>query len=220
MSFFDFGPLFDPRRRGRATLPRDDDEPVIIDIETNGDEAHAAAGSGTKPPTGAPRITRQAKRPSHGRGSRVLIAVVAVIAVVVALFFAVANFATDVMWYSQLGFQSMCGRSWARASACGSRMRAGGAVSFLSATLAIHARPAYSDGSTIRIHGDMIEVANGQFEDAGVWLIVALVVGVMFGSQFNANWTDILLMFNAKRSAPPTRSSESTTGSTSSCCPV
>ncbi len=94
MSFFDFGPLFGATPGARKpSNQKDDDEPVIIDIETNGDEPHAAAGSDAKPPTGAPRIARQAKQPSHGRGSRVLIAVVAVIAVVVALFFAVANFA-------------------------------------------------------------------------------------------------------------------------------
>ena len=61
MSFFDFGPLFGATPGSRKpSNQKDDDEPVIIDIETNGDEAHDAVGSGTKPPTGAPRITRQA----------------------------------------------------------------------------------------------------------------------------------------------------------------
>ena len=202
MSFFDFGPLFGATPGSRKpSNQKDDDEPVIIDIETNGDEAHAAAGSGTKPPTGAPRITRQAKRPSHGRGSRVLIAVVAVIAVVVALFFAVANFATDVMWYSQLGFQSIV---W---TLLGTRVGLWLAyaalmvlVTFISATLAIRARPAYSDGSTIRIHGDTIEVGKSVSSKTArrVAIVVSLVAGLMFGSRFNANWTEILLMFNGE----------------------
>ena len=29
-------------------------------------------------------------------------------------------------------------------------------------------------------------------------VVVSLVVGVMFGSQFNSNWSEILLMFNAQ----------------------
>ena len=202
MSFFDFGPLFGATPGARKpSNQKDDDEPVIIDIETNGDEPHAAAGSGAKPPTGAPRIARQAKQPSHGRGSRVLIAVVAVIAVVVALFFAVANFATDVMWYSQLGFQSIV---W---TLLGTRVGLWLAyaalmvlVTFISATLAIRARPAYSDGSTIRIHGDTIEVGKSVSSKTArrVAIVVSLIAGLVFGSRFNANWTEILLMFNGE----------------------
>ncbi len=130
-----------------------------------------------------------------------LIAVVAVIAVVVALFFAVANFATDVMWYSQLGFQSIV---W---TLLGTRVGLWLAyaalmvlVTFISATLAIRARPAYSDGSTIRIHGDTIEVGKSVSSKTArrVAIVVSLIAGLVFGSRFNANWTEILLMFNGE----------------------
>ena len=29
-------------------------------------------------------------------------------------------------------------------------------------------------------------------------VVISLIVGVIFGSQFNANWSEILLMFNAQ----------------------
>lgn len=31
-----------------------------------------------------------------------------------------------------------------------------------------------------------------------VAVVISLIVGVIFGSQFNANWSEILLMFNAQ----------------------
>lgn len=72
----------------------------------------------------------------------VAIAVVVAIAVIVALFFAVSSFAADVMWYSQLGFQSVV---W---TLLGTRVGLWVfyaalmvLVSYIAATLAIRARP-------------------------------------------------------------------------------
>lgn len=202
MSFFDaFGMMFDPdddpRRRNAAGT---DDDPVILNVETDGDDA----SDRTQPPRrpAGPRITRRPERPrGNGRGSRILLGVIVALVVVVGLFFGLSRFITDLMWYGQLGFQSVI---WTQLG-----VRVGvwvayallvAAVGFLSATLAIRARPADADGSTVRIHGDVVEIANGISSKHArmVAVIVALVVGVAFGSQFNANWSDILLMFNAQ----------------------
>ena len=62
------------------------------------------------------------------------------------------------------------------------------------------ARPDAADGSTIRINGDTIEVGKGVSSKSArrVAVVISLIVGLMFGSQFNANWSEILLMFNAQ----------------------
>ena len=202
MSFFDaFGMMFDPdddpRRRNAAGT---DDDPVILNVETDGDDASHRTPPPQRP--AGPRIARRPERPrGNGRGSRILIGVVVALVVVVGLFFGLSRFITDLMWYGQLGFQSVI---WTQLG-----VRVGvwvayallvAVVGFLSATLAIHARPADDDGSTVRIHGDVVEIANGISSKHArmVAVIVALVVGVAFGSQFNANWSDILLMFNAQ----------------------
>ena len=73
-------------------------------------------------------------------------------------------------------------------------------VSYVSAWLAIRARPDSSDGSTFRIKDDVIEVGKSFSSKTArrAAVVVSLVVGVMFGSQFNSNWSEILLMFNAQ----------------------
>lgn len=105
------------------------------------------------------------------------------------------------MWYAQLGFQSVI---WTQ---LGTRVGLWvayalliAAVGFLSASLAIWARPDAADGSTIRINGDTIEVGKGVSSKSArrVAVVISLIVGLMFGSQFNANWSEILLMFNAQ----------------------
>ncbi len=70
---------------------------------------------------------------------------------------------------------------------------------FVSAWLAIQ-RPDSADGSTIRINGDVVEVGKSVSSKTArrVAVVISLIVGVIFGSQFNANWSEILLMFNAQ----------------------
>ena len=157
------------------------------------------------PPKGPsrPRIARRPNRPRKGasRGNKILIGIVLALAIVVGLFFALAQFITDVMWYDQLGFQSVI---WTQ---LGTRiglwiayalLLAG--VSFISATLAIRARPDAADGSTIRVKGDTIEIGKGVSSRNArrVAVVVSLIVGLIFGAQFNSNWSEILLMFNAQ----------------------
>ncbi|MEE1296850.1 MAG: UPF0182 family protein [Bifidobacterium sp.] len=204
MSFFDFFPHAGgagPRRNPHGK--RTDDDPVIIDIETNGDPKPQGSSGGQAPPD-SPRIARKGAgggKHHTSRGTRILIGVVVALVVVVALFFALATFATDLMWYSQLGFASVV---W---KLLGTKVGLWVAyalvmvgVTYLSATLAIRARPAYADGSTIRIHGDTVEIGKSVSSRTArrVAIVVSLLAGVLFGSRFNANWSEILLMFNAE----------------------
>ncbi|MBF9692030.1 UPF0182 family protein [Bifidobacterium dentium] len=206
MSFFDmFGPLFDPSEgANRSDRQRSsNDDPIILNVETDGDTTSRSGSS--VPPKGPsrPRIARRPNRPRKGasRGNKILIGIVLTLAIVVGLFFALAQFITDVMWYDQLGFQSVI---WTQ---LGTRiglwiayalLLAG--VSFISATLAIRARPDAADGSTIRVKGDTIEIGKGVSSRNArrVAVVVSLIVGLIFGAQFNSNWSEILLMFNAQ----------------------
>ena len=206
MSFFDmFGPLFDPSEgANRSDRQRSsNDDPIILNVEPDGDTTSRSGSS--VPPKGPsrPRIARRPNRPRKGasRGNKILIGIVLALAIVVGLFFALAQFITDVMWYDQLGFQSVI---WTQ---LGTRiglwiayalLLAG--VSFISATLAIRARPDAADGSTIRVKGDTIEIGKGVSSRNArrVAVVVSLIVGLIFGAQFNSNWSEILLMFNAQ----------------------
>ena len=208
MSFFDmFGPMFDPesgpnRSQGQRANKSGNDDPIILNVETDGD--NTARSSANMPPRGpsGPRITRQPNRPrKSSNGNKILIGVVLALAIIIGLFFGLAQFITDVMWYAQLGFQSVI---WTQ---LGTRVGLWvayalliAAVGFLSASLAIWARPDAADGSTIRINGDTIEVGKGVSSKSArrVAVVISLIVGLMFGSQFNANWSEILLMFNAQ----------------------
>ncbi|NEG88720.1 UPF0182 family protein [Bifidobacterium aerophilum] len=206
MSFFDaFGPLFDPDGDSRDGSRRSDDDPVIINVQTDGDdtasEPHAdRSGTHRRPPAG-PRIASRPTLPHPNRGTAILIAVVAALAVVIGLFFGLSQFITDLMWYGQLDFQSVV---WTQ---LGTKVGLWIAYAllmaltgFVSAVLAIRARPDSSDGSTIRINGDVIEIGKGVASKTArrVAVAVSLIVGAVFGAQFNANWAEVLLMFNAQ----------------------
>lgn len=206
MSFFDmFGPLFDPSEgANRSDRQRSsNDDPIILNVETDGDTTSRSGSSAPPKGPSRPRIARRPNRPRKGasRGNKILIGIVLALAIVVGLFFALAQFITDVMWYDQLGFQSVI---WTQ---LGTRiglwiayalLLAG--VSFISATLAIRARPDAADGSTIRVKGDTIEIGKGVSSRNArrVAVVVSLIVGLIFGAQFNSNWSEILLMFNAQ----------------------
>lgn len=149
MSFFDmFGPMFDPesgpnRSQGQRANKSGNDDPIILNVETDGD--NTARSSANMPPRGpsGPRITRQPNRPrKSSNGNKILIGVVLALAIIIGLFFGLAQFITDVMWYAQLGFQSVI---WTQ---LGTRVGLWvayalliAAVGFLSASLAIWARP-------------------------------------------------------------------------------
>jgi uncharacterized protein len=201
MSFFDsfagmFGPGKNPNRQ------RDDDDPIILDVRTDGeapdDEPRADKGSsGRQPPS--KRIKGAAGR--HFSWGRALGLLVVVLIVIATLFVLLARFATDVMWYSQLGFASVI---WTQLGVkvglwiAYALMMA--AVTYVSATLAIRARPDASDGSKIRVRGDVIEIGKGVSSRFArrIAVVVSLIVGLLFGSQFNTEWSQILLMFNGQ----------------------
>ena len=197
MSFFD--PFFGAGHGTRRSQSQsNDDDPIVINIETDGEPPHSNAAGGNGTPR-SPRITRKPAKPHGNHGRRVAIAVVVAIAVIVALFFAVSSFAADVMWYSQLGFQSVV---W---TLLGTRVGLWVfyaalmvLVSYIAATLAIRARPDFADGSTIRINGDTIEIGKSVSSRTArrVAVVISLIAGIIFGSKVNANWTEILLMFH------------------------
>lgn len=202
-----FGPMFDPESDPgdpRNRRSGNDDDPVILNVQADGDEAGQRPDAGARPPRrpAGPRLTRRPSAPHAGRGSKILIGVVVAIVVLVGLFFGLANFITDLMWYGQLGFQSVVWTQlgvkvglWAAYAALMAL------VGFVSAALAIRARPDSADGSTIRINGDVVEVGKGISSKTArrIAVVISLIVGIVFGAQFNANWADILLMFNAQR---------------------
>ena len=197
--FDDFGNMFGfPGGKGRR-----DDDPEVVDVQVVGD----AAGSGTKPPRGTTSGPRLTRRPSgaakkHHAGSAVGLTIVAVLVVIIGLFFGLSRFITDVMWFDQLGFQRVI---WTQLG-----VKIGlwvayavlmALVSFIAAVLAIRTRPSGADGSKVRVHGDVIEIGKGVSTRTAtrVAVVVSLIVGIIFGSQFNSNWSQILLMFNAQR---------------------
>jgi uncharacterized membrane protein (UPF0182 family) len=210
MSFFDkFASLFDaanggsrPHRSGKR--PTHDDDPVVLNVEVDGDEGTGAGGDADRRPprdTSRPEVSDHAQQPKGNGISKAFIVVVAVVAVVVALFFAFDRFITDVMWFNQLGFQSVVWTQLAtKIGLWAAYALIMAAFSYVSATLAIHARPDSSDGSTIRINGDVIEIGKSvsSHNARRVAVVISLIVGLLFGAQFNANWAQVLLMFNAQ----------------------
>ena len=197
--------MFDPEDgSGRSGKRRDGgsgDDPIILDVETDGDDAPKATAGMPPRRSSGPRITGRPNRPRQSRGNRIFLGIVLALAIIVGLFFALARFITDVMWYAQLGFQSVI---WTQ---LGTRIGLWvayaivmAAVSFLSATLAIRARPDGADGSTIRINGDTIEIGKSVSSRSArrIAVAVSLIVGLVFGARFNTNWSEILLMFNAQ----------------------
>ncbi len=206
MSFFHMLGMFDPgdgprgpRRDSGAT----DDDPVIVDVQADGDDhgETPSAGKGEPPKRGVPRLTPRPLPNGPSKGTKILIGVVLALVVVVGLFFGLSQFITDLMWYGQLGFQNVVwtqlGVKFGLWAAYALLMAL---VSYVSAWLAIRARPDSSDGSTFRIKDDVIEVGKSFSSKTArrAAVVVSLVVGVMFGSQFNSNWSEILLMFNAQ----------------------
>ena len=209
MSFNDpFSILFGNGGDSRRNNANNDD-PIILDVEADGDgparNTNAGPSGSSRPPRGPanPRITRKPASGGSGssHGSKILIGVVLALAIIVGLFFGLSRFITDLMWYGQLGFQSVV---WTQLGvkiglwvAYALLMALTG---FVSAWLAIRARPDSADGSTIRINGDVVEVGKSVSSKTArrVAVVISLIVGVIFGSQFNANWSEILLMFNAQ----------------------
>lgn len=128
MSFFDMLGMFDPgdgprgpRRDSGAT----DDDPVIVDVQADGDDhgETPSAGKGEPPKRGVPRLTPRPLPNGPSKGTKILIGVVLALVVVVGLFFGLSQFITDLMGTDSSVFRTWCGPSWVSSSACGRRMR-------------------------------------------------------------------------------------------------
>ena len=201
------------RSEGGSAGSSDGDDPVVVNVQVDGDERTEQGPTGHS--TGGPRVPNGPHGPGSStkrlqssgndagqrRGLLAFISVVAVIAVIVGLFFGLDRFITDLMWFQQLGFASVV---WTQ---LGTKVGLWIAyavlmalVSYCSATLAIRARPDSSDGSTIRVNGDVIEIGKSVSSSTArrVAVVVAAIVGLLFGSRFNANWQQVLLMFHAQ----------------------
>ncbi|WEV68794.1 UPF0182 family protein [Bifidobacterium sp. ESL0775] len=213
MSFFDFfGGFPDPRNgSNRYRQNDDDDDPKILHIHTDGDDDGHAGRKRTNfktsdfwpPRNGNPRLTRRASyqpKPAS-KGTKVFIGVVVVVVLVLALLFGLDHFVTDLMWYGQLGFQSVVWTQlWTKIGLWAAFAVLMALVSYFAATMAIRKRPDSADGSTIRVKGDVVEVGKSVSSKSArkVAVIVSLVVGLIFGFQFNSNWSEVLLMFHAQ----------------------
>ena len=104
--------MFDPEggsnRAGRQN-PRkpSNDDPIILNVETDGgDGPQPSSNVPPKRPSGPASPASRTVRANRRNGSKIFIGVVLALAIVIGLFFALAQFVTDVMWYSQLGFQA------------------------------------------------------------------------------------------------------------------
>lgn len=155
-----------------------------------------------KRPSG-PRITSKPNRPRKpSNGSKIFIGVVLALAIVIGLFFALAQFVTDVMWYSQLGFQSVI---WTQLE---HRVRPLAGVRGAHRRSRLRLRHAGDMGASRRcgrlhhprVNGDTIEIGKSVSSKSArrIAVVISLIVGLVFGSQFNANWSEILLMFNSQ----------------------
>ncbi|PWG60859.1 UPF0182 family membrane protein [Bifidobacterium catulorum] len=205
MSLFDMFGIPDPfdPRGGRGRNGRNaDDEPVILDVTADGDAGRRDKASGHGAPPGSPRIPRAAKpspAPGAGRGNKIFIGVVLTLVIVVGLVFALSRFITEVMWYTQLGFASVIWTTYAvRIGLWLAYALVVALVAYLAAILAIRARPDFEDGTKIRFRNGVMEMDAGVSSKLArrVAFGVALVVGLVFGFQFNANWSEILLLFH------------------------
>lgn len=172
------------------------DDPIIVDVETN-DEGRARSGSGSsrKPPV------RKTSLFGSGRSRKWLWILLGVIVVAVVAVIFSAYFVTEVMWYTQLGYGSVIWTTWA--------MKIGlwvayalvmGVIAYIAATLAIRSRPADSDGSSVRSDGSVMEIVRSFSSKTArrVAVIIALVVGAMFGAQLVSHWNELLLLFHSQ----------------------
>ncbi|MDF7641423.1 UPF0182 family protein [Bifidobacterium sp. ESL0784] len=215
MSFFDFfGGFPDPRNgSNRYRQQDDDDDSTILHVQTDGDDdadnghrhQNFSASDFWPPRNGNPRLTRHPSPKPRGqgasKGTKVFIGAVVVVVLILALLFGLDHFVTDLMWFGQLGFQSVVWTQlWTKVGLWVAFAVLMALVSYFAATMAIRKRPDSADGSKIRVKGDVVEVGKSVSSKTArrVAVVVSLIVGLIFGSQFNSNWSEVLLMFHAQ----------------------
>lgn len=226
MTFFDiFGMMFpdddefgnNQSRKRRAA--KDDDAITIDDVIADGDEQSSAQQAQSSSSRRAheqhsphfdastlfnkrPKITARTKQGSMSKGQKIGIGILIAIIALIALIFGLSTFITEVLWFNQLGYSSVI---WTQLA-----VRVGlwifyalivALTASIAARLAIRARPGFSDGSQVRVKGGILQIDAGISSKTARRLAtgIAFIVGAVVGAQFNANWSEVLLMFHAQQ---------------------
>lgn len=158
-------------------------------------------GSSRQFPRVGPARIRRRIRWGHGFLGKWLWIILAIVIAVIAVVVGGADFITDVLWYTQLGYGSVI---WTTVA-----MRTGlwivfallvGLVGFLSAHLAIKSRPADTQGRTFTTeNGILTERRSFTSQTARrVAFWGSVIVGALFGGALLSDWNQLLIAFHAK----------------------
>lgn len=132
----------------------------------------------------------------HGFLGKWLWIILVIVVAIVAAIIGGANFITDVLWYSQLGYGAVI---WTTIA-----MKTGlwimfallvGLVGFLSAHLAIASRPADAQGRSYITDGDVL-TEKKSFTSKTAHRVAfwgSVLVGAVFGGTLLSNWNQLLL---------------------------
>lgn len=195
----------DDKVHSRKDHSSDADDPEVVDISVDGDE-HKADRKDERKTQQAYKVfnvkkTIFAKKKTRGKGRWILLSIIAVLLMLAGLVWGLTTFITDLMWYTQLGFQSVLWTQVVAKIGVWALYAVLMAIfGYISAALAIRTRPDNTDGTRVTIHGNVVELGKGihskvAFHIAGV---LALIAGIAFGSNFYTHWVQIVLMFHAQ----------------------
>ncbi|MHA7132374.1 UPF0182 family membrane protein [Oerskovia turbata] len=144
----------------------------------------------------APRRPSGSEAGSRRRRSPLGIAV-AVVAALVLLLFLLAQFWTEVLWFTQLGFEDVLWTEWGTRAALfvGGFLVMGGLV-FLSLSLAYRSRPIYApstpEQATLDQYREAIEPLRKVVTIAG-----PVLIGFFAGAAASSQWSTVLLALNS-----------------------
>ncbi|MFJ4108544.1 UPF0182 family membrane protein [Oerskovia enterophila] len=144
----------------------------------------------------APRRPAGREAGSKRRRSPLGIAV-AVVAALVLLLFLLAQFWTEVLWFTQLGFQDVLWTEWGTRAALfvGGFLVMGGLV-FLSLSLAYRSRPIYApstpEQATLDQYREAVEPLRKVVTVAG-----PAIIGFFAGAAASSQWSTVLLAMNS-----------------------
>ncbi|MFI6426269.1 UPF0182 family protein [Promicromonospora sp. NPDC050880] len=145
----------------------------------------------------APRRPSGGGAPRARRRSPLGVAVVAV-AVLIAALLLLAQFWTEVMWFTQLGFSSVIWTEWGMRAAlfAAGFLIMGGAV-FWSFTAAYRSRPIYAPSTPEQATLDQYREAVEPLRRV-VMIAAPVLVGFFAGVAASAQWRTVLLAFNGE----------------------
>ncbi|MEK8225419.1 UPF0182 family protein [Oerskovia sp. M15] len=141
-------------------------------------------------------------------------------AALVVLLFLLAQFWTEVLWFTQLGFEDVLWTEWGPARRCSSAASSSWGLVFLSLSLAYRSRPIYApstpEQATLDQYREAVEPLRKVVTIAGPALI-----GFFAGAAASSQWSTVLLAFNSVpfgSKDPSTGSTSRSTSSPSRCC--